>query len=155
MNEQQFEIVRLDSEHLAAARGLFAQIAADPTAEFFHPHPFSPVVAEDIANQMGADEYILLLVDGKPEGYGILRGWDEGYDIPSLGIYVTPAMRGTPAARFLMNSLHDLAASHGAETIRLKVHPNNQAAFRLYSKFGYVFDRDDNGQLIGFLDLNR
>ena len=89
-------------------------------------------------------------------GYGMLRGWNEGFRVPSLGIYVAPRMRGTGAARFLMEHMHESAKRAGARKIRLKVHIENVAARRLYLSIGYRFDgpAQADGQMVGFFDLS-
>ena len=85
----------------------------------------------------------------------MLRGWDEGYAIPSLGIYVAPALRGTGAARLLMQYLHLCAKLSGATQIRLKVYRGNISATKLYQSLGYVFEKPDDpeAQWVGILTL--
>jgi ribosomal protein S18 acetylase RimI-like enzyme len=85
--------------------------------------------------------------------YGMLRGWDEGYDVPSLGIVVAPAFRGQGYGRSLMHFLHAAAKARGAPAIRLKVYPENSTAVALYQSLGYVFGAKEGGQLVGLLDL--
>jgi len=86
--------------------------------------------------------------------YGILRGWDEGYAIPSLGIAVHPDARGTALGELLMHFLHGAARQRGARRVRLKVYSDNLAARSLYAKLGYNFDSVvEDGQLIGTLEL--
>lgn len=147
------EIVRLRAAHEAQLERLFATIAADPTAAAFHPHPFDSREARRICAHAGKDLYFALDVSGEFLGYGILRGWDEGYAIPSLGIYVAPSLRGSGAARALMQHLHLAARLAGAPSIRLRVYPENAAAVTLYRSLGYVFDDglDSTGQRVGRL----
>jgi len=44
----------------------------------------------------------------------MLRGWDEGYETPSLGIAVHPDARGLGLARTFMGFLHAAASFQGA-----------------------------------------
>src|SRR5690242_21202213 len=94
-----------------------------------------------------------MVLDNHVIGYGMLRGWDEGYAIPSLGIAIDPEVRGRGHSRVLMNFLRDVAKQRGAERIRLKVDPQNQSAAELYRSLGYVLEPQPDGQLIGFLEL--
>jgi ribosomal-protein-alanine N-acetyltransferase len=119
----------------------------------FHPHPFT---AEEAARRIayrGQDLYYVIMEDRDVLGYGMLRGWDEGYTIPSLGIAVAPSSRGQGLGDLLMQFLHAAARRRGAARVRLKVYPDNLAAIRLYEKMGYRFEAHEDGQLVGFVDL--
>lgn len=84
----------------------------------------------------------------------MLRGWDEGFDIPSLGIIVDPKARGYGLGKLLMIYMHYLAKSRHASAIRLKVYPQNLRAIAIYRELGYKFDDNlENGQYIGKLLL--
>ncbi len=119
----------------------------------FHPHPFTADEAAKRCQYAGRDLYYVLVEQGRVLAYGMLRGWDEGYEIPSLGIAVHPNERGKGLGRLLMEFLHATARCRGARTIRLKVYPRNVRAVRLYESLGYVFRGEEAGQLVGFLDL--
>jgi len=86
-------------------------------------------------------------------GYGMLRGWDEGYAIPSLGIALDPSIRGRGYSRLLMNFLHETAKTRGATRVRLKVDSQNRPGIELYRSLGYIFEPQSSAELIGFLDL--
>jgi len=86
--------------------------------------------------------------------YGILRGWDQGYEIPSLGIAVHPEARGGKLGELMMHFLHSAARRKGARQVRLKVYGKNVSARNLYIKLGYKFDTvEEGGQLVGRLKL--
>ena len=80
------EIVRLGPRHTEAVRDLFSRIAADGTSRQFHPHPLTCEYAERICHYDGGDLYFGLRVYWRFLAYGMLRGWDEGFAVPSLGI---------------------------------------------------------------------
>ena len=149
------EIVCLVPAHTVALGHFFARVAGDPKSSQFHPHPFSDSEAERICSLVGNDKYVALSSDGDFLGYGMLRGWDEGFSIPSLGIYVAPELRGTGAARLMMQHLHLIARLAGATQVRLKVYRENFSAYRLYESMGYLFtDSNEHGdQLVGILSL--
>ena len=149
------EILCLAPAHCAALERLFARIAGDPTSCHFHPHPFSELEAQRICNYVGKDKYVGLRYEAEFSGYGMLRGWDEGFLVPSLGIYVAPELRGTGAARLLMQHLHLIAKLAGAQQVRLKAYRENTAAYRLYRAMGYEFaeQKEAEAQLIGVLRL--
>jgi|GEM_PF-963976 len=147
------DIRRLAAADRKALAALFERIAADPAARQFHPHPFTLEQAVRIAGYQGRDVYLGLFAGDEIVGYGMLRGWDEGFEVPSLGIYLHASIRGRHVAGDLMQALHRAAARNGAGRVRLKVYADNQVAVALYRKLGYDFTAEEGGQLVGFLAL--
>jgi len=124
---------------------------SDPS--YFNPHPFTLDAINEILVNRKKDIYILFTQDAVVVGYGMLRGMDEGYEIPSLGIMVDRNYRGKGIGRFIMLVLHDIAKSKGYTKIRLTLHKENTVAKNLYSSLGYVFSELDEHGLVGTLDL--
>lgn len=149
------EVLHLRPAHFELLAELFECIAADPLSNHFHPHPFTADAASRICNYTGQDRYLALRIDDRLLAYGMLRGWDEGFSVPSLGIYVLPEVRGSGAARLLMEHLHVTARLSGAKQIRLKVYRENLPAYKLYTSLGYHFldFSDQQGQIIGMLEV--
>lgn len=154
-------------EDEAGLAALFAALAAAGDERLFHPHPLTADAARDVCRHRvaapagGGDEYHVAIdahdptVPGTVVGYGLLRGWMEGFVVPSLGIAVHPAHRGRGIARRLMDHLHDVAARRGAERVRLKVYRHNAAALRLYASLGYEFQPHSTSELVGFLAVGQ
>jgi phosphomannomutase/ribosomal protein S18 acetylase RimI-like enzyme len=151
--EKMIHTSRLNSEHLGLIEQLFSLIAEDPLAKNFHPHPFNQEQARIIAEYKGQDLYLGLFENEDLIGYGMLRGWDAGYEIPSLGLYLAPVARGRGLAERLMHALHKAAFELNAPSVRLKVYPDNIPAVNLYKRMGYFFPSEENGQLVGYFDL--
>ena len=119
----------------------------------FHPHPLSDEEAKRRAHYSGKDLYYVLVEGNKVLGYGMLRGWHEGYEVPSLGIAIHPSVRGMGLGKLFMQFLHAAAQRRGASKVRLKVYPDNTTAVTLYRGLGYTFQAEEAGQLVGFIDL--
>jgi ribosomal protein S18 acetylase RimI-like enzyme len=119
----------------------------------FHPHRFTDDEANRRTRYKGNDLYYVLVDGNQVLGYGMLRGWDEGYEIPSLGIAIHPEMRGQGLGYLLMNFLHAAARRRGALKVRLKVYAHNDRALRLYKQLGYEFLSEEAGQLVGYFDF--
>jgi ribosomal-protein-alanine N-acetyltransferase len=144
------DIRRLKAADVHALADLFEVLAADATAAHYRPHAMTPTVAHNLATYRGDDVYLGAWVDGALVGYGMLRGWDSGYLVPSLGIYIRPEVRGTGLADRLMTALHAESAMKGAERVRLRVAPHNTRAKRLYDRCGYQFDGTvERDELVG------
>jgi len=116
------------------------------TEEEAHRRAFSHEAKRDLYYVLIEGEHVI--------GYGFLRGWDKGYNIPSLGIVIHPAERGKGLGRLLMLFLHAVARRRGAEKVMIKVKPDNEAALHLYRSLGYRFPDKVMGRLVGFCDLN-
>jgi len=106
-----------------------------------------------LAQYSGKDLYYVAVSGTAVAAYGMLRGWDEGYQVPSLGIAIHPDARGTGLASTFMQFLHAAARLRGATRVRLKVNSENTAARRLYQSLGYRFEDSDGGEIVGFVDL--
>jgi [ribosomal protein S18]-alanine N-acetyltransferase len=143
----------LSAKHTSSLALFFGRLREAGIEKFFHPHPLSRQEAAARANYLGRDFYCVMLQEKAVIGYGLLRGWDEGYTIPSLGIVIDPSVQGRGYGRMLMNFLHDSAKRRGATRVRLNVYPQNHGAVDLYRSLGYVFEEEKDGQLIGFLAL--
>lgn len=147
------ELRRLGPEWQCALAAFFAGLRAAGDGERFHPHPLDGAAAAEVCAQAGEDVYYALVEGDRVVAYGFLRGWDEGYEIPSLGIAVHPDERGRGLGRALMEELHAAARARGAPAVRLKVYPENEAAVALYRDLGYELGGEEDGQLVGMLRL--
>jgi RimJ/RimL family protein N-acetyltransferase len=99
------------------------------------------------------DVHVLGRADGQVVAFGMLRGWDEGYEVPSLGIAVRRDVEGRGYGRAMMTALERLARDRGSRKIRLRVHPANARARRLYESCGYRDAGVERGETVMFLDL--
>jgi ribosomal-protein-alanine N-acetyltransferase len=143
-----------DAEQLGE---LFVALATGPEAGQFHPHPLTVEAARRVAGGAASrkDIYFAAFLGNRLVGYGMLRGWDEGYSIPSFGVAVAAAYRGRGVGRALLRYAIESARGRGAETMMLKVHVDNPGARNLYESEGFVFgpSPDDPGQVKGLLAL--
>ena len=155
-------LAKADGRGLAS---LFAALWEHNDHRLFHPHPLTAETADALAGQHASphtvlanrDEYHVVLdctssCEERRErivAYGMLRGWAEGFDVPSLGIAVHPQQRGRGIARQFMQHLHRVAIGRGAEQVRLKVYRHNLAAVALYESLGYTFTPHSDAEWLG------
>ena len=76
----------VDSISTDKLTSFFELIKSKGEDKYFHPHLFNKKKAEELGNYKGNDLYFLQISGTEICGYGMLRGWDEGYPVPSLGI---------------------------------------------------------------------
>lgn len=152
-----FEVVRLAPQWQEGLQLFFQDLKESGDDVFFSPHPADDDSIRRITDLNGRDLYYLLVEEGRVLGYGMLRGWDEGYQIPSLGLAIHPSARGQGLGKMLMDFLHLLAFRRGASKVRLRVRANNEKAISLYKSLGYAFEENTNeaGFLVGFKNIGR
>jgi ribosomal protein S18 acetylase RimI-like enzyme len=120
---------------------------------WFRPHDLGPSGARAIAGYAGRDVYLIGFVGRVPAAYGMLRGWDEGYEVPSLGIAIRDGYRDQGLGRQMMRALHRVARERGADRVRLRVAPGNRRARHLYATLGYRQVGIERGELLLILEL--
>lgn len=139
---------------VAGVADLLAALVAAGEERFFHPHPFDHATLRRLAVATpSGDEYHVAVTRSRVVAYGLLRGWGEGFAVPSLGLAVHPAARGAGVARRMMAHLHAVARRRGANRVRLTVVRGNRPAVVLYESLGYRLEALDERRLVGVVDL--
>jgi ribosomal protein S18 acetylase RimI-like enzyme len=135
----------------------FEALAGDAeTASFFRPHPLTRAFASELCGRLGAikDCYYIAAYAGRAAGYMMLRGWDEGYAVPSFGVCTHPGLRGAGLGQALLAHAVGECRSRGAPRLRLTVYKANRRAVHVYEKFGFRFTDKNPEELVGVLDLD-
>ena len=147
------EIRKLHPSLIGPLREFFARIDTLEIRNHFSPHEFTDEQAEHLCRYEGADQYFVALDGDRVVAYGMLRGWDEGYAIPSLGICVDPRHHGAGLGELMMSHLIGVAQATGAPSVRLKVKRDNPRAIALYRRVGFALGPLDADYLAGTLPL--
>lgn len=147
------QCVQITPQWEDALGNLFTALLDAGDEAFFHPHPLTREHAHVVATYCGTDLYYGLVEGGDILGYGMLRGWDAGYVVPSLGIALHPSVRAAGLGSLLVSFLHAAAKRRGSRQVRLTVHVQNEGAVRLYKRLGYRFEQQPGGALVGTTEL--
>lgn len=147
------EIKLIDGSIEGQLSRFFRVIKNSGSDKYFHPHPFNEEEARKRSVYRGKDLYYVLSEGEEIIGYGMLRGWDEGYEVPSLGIIVHPDLRGEGMGKMFVHFLHAAAKRKGAKQVRIKVRLDNTEAVNLYKNIGYVLEGEEEGQTVGVYRL--
>lgn len=117
----------------------------------FHPHAGDEATLRALSRDVGADLHYLLVQGRDVLAYGLLRGWNAGYTIPSLGIAVHPSSRARGLGRLMMDYLEAMARHRGSPAVRLRVNKHNVRARDIYMLRGYRMtpDEADERLLVG------
>lgn len=72
-------------------------------------------------------------------GMFMLRGLDQGYQIPSFGVYIAQKSSGKGLSKLALHYVLAWCRLNECEAIILSVHPNNVYARRVYETTGFQF----------------
>ena len=136
------EILRPEPYDQTTIGQFFQALVAGGDGQTFHPHPFRASEASHITKGFSPqglptnDIFCFGFIGREAVAYGMLRGWDEGFSEPSLGIAVHPNFRGQGLAGPMVNNSMN-PRMREATSIRLKVYRSNTVAIHFYKKLGY------------------
>jgi len=119
----------------------------------FTPHPFTKEVLTKIIDETILDLYYVVMFEDAVVGYGMLRGMDEGYAFPRLGIAVGKDVYGTGVATTLLEFLEVTSRLRGYKKICLRVYIENSRAHHFYAKLGYTYEPFDEKSVLGLKEL--
>ncbi len=149
------QILSLSQEIIPQLEDFLLLQRKSDSQHFFAPHAYDRVSLEKLVKAIGQDVYLVAVHQNKVLAYGMLRGWDAGFSVPSLGIAVSSGYQGIGLGRGMMGWLHCNAVVRGAVKVRLRVLSTNENAIKLYRSLGYEFATDIKASdyLIGYVNL--
>ena len=103
----------------------------------FHPFEMTAESADELTLHAGEDWYFGAFVRGKLVGISMLRGWNEGFDVPSFGVVVDSEWQGQGIGSLLTDFTLDRAPWLGSARVRLSVYASNERAHRMYLSRGF------------------
>lgn len=139
-------LVELDERF---AESLAKQLLGLPAEDqrFFGPHPFDVASIRALSRENGNHYYVYVDEGGASAGYGMLRTFGK-HEAPTLGCVIWQKHRGQGHGKRLVLELVAKARQLAYPQIRLKVHPDNRIAHRLYEKAGFKEVRKTENGLI-------
>ena len=105
----------------------------------FLPHAYDDATLKRMIARatQGIDRAFVAMAGDCPVGYCFL--WDIADSVPVLGIGLIDTWQGRGLGRRLMARLIEEAKSAGCTGIELTTVPENERAFALYQKVGFVY----------------
>lgn len=122
----------------AALTQFFVENNKPEITTHFHPFPLTSTSALRIATAPGLDRYYVALLDGQIVGFYMLRGWEEGYEVPSFGVMIDYRHQGLGLGRQMTAAMIEQAQRLGCPAVRLTVYASNERAVRLYESLGFA-----------------
>ena len=136
---------------------LAAMLRSQPAdyMRYFTPFNFDEATTTALLSNRRQDVYVGMYWDRQLVGFFMLRGWDEGYDVPAYGVVIDRNFRGYGLARLSVEMSKTICRLRRTRRMMLKVHPGNRVAKRIYEEAGFVQTGIDvrNNNLVYHYDL--
>jgi ribosomal protein S18 acetylase RimI-like enzyme len=104
----------------------------------FRPFPLTAKTAAGIVNAERTDFFCVAILDHRIVAFGMLRGWEDGYEVPSFGVLVDHRYQGRGLGRQMTEFCAREARHVGAQRVRLTVYASNRRAVHVYESLGFV-----------------
>ena len=113
--------------------------AQPPTyARFFRPFGYDEgSIAKTLASQ-GPDVFMGLFWREEIVGFFMLRGWNEGYEVPAFGILIDEQYRGYGLEMAALDTAKVICRLRNVSRLMIKMHPDNISAKGVARKTGFV-----------------
>ncbi|HRR06157.1 MAG TPA: GNAT family N-acetyltransferase [Victivallales bacterium] len=140
------EITRLSNELLSVDKKYNS---------FFNPFEFDKENLISLVLSSKLDYYFLMIYNHKIVGFFMIRGFDEGFDIPSYGVWIHPDYNNKGLAKLSLSYTISLLKLKSKNKVMLKVHPSNLAAKKIYESSGFYLSHTDekNKNLVYYREL--
>lgn len=125
-------------------------------SQHFIPFAFDLNTINKILDKLTDDKFFGVYVDEILVGFYMLRGFDEGYEIPSYGVWISEKYSGLGLSKLTLQHAITFCKANNIKKIMLKVHPDNTIAKNIYEKFGFIENGVDekNSNLIYYKTLD-
>ncbi len=150
-------IVRSLEVEDAAALSAMLRAQSQSYTRFFDPFNFDRETITSLLVKRSRDVFMGIYWQAELKGFFMLRGWDEGFDVPAYGVLIDERYSGYALAQLSLRMAKSICKLRGAKRMLLKVHPDNKAARTLYEEALFVQTRADaqSGNLIYHFDFMR
>lgn len=131
-------IFHLQPYHSEALSALL--LDEDPVyGQYFTPFSFEAESLESRLSMVKKDRYWGIRWEGELAGFFMLRGFDEGYERPSFGIFIAESFSRYGLGKLGLYYALSWCRLNGIKAVMLKVHPDNIYARRIYEEAGFQF----------------
>lgn len=121
----------------AAKLSAFLQAQSASHTRYFHPFAFDEASVRKLLAEARQDVYQGFYRDEDLIGMMMLRGWDEGYEVPAVGVIVGEQYFIRNFMQMCLDAAKEICRARGCSRIIYKSHPANVPATRA-ARFGFV-----------------
>ena len=109
----------------AAAISAFMSSQSPEYLRFFYAFGSDESAIAEILSAARTDVYSGVFWQENLVGVFMLRGWDEGYEIPAFGVLIDEKYRGGAFMRLTLDAAKLICRLSGAKRLMAKIHPDN------------------------------
>lgn len=126
-------------------------------SRFFYPFGFDLDTVTKLLSEQGRDVFMGVYWEDQLAGFFMLRGWNEGYEVPAFGIIIGEEFRGYGLELLSLDAAKTICRLRGAERMMLKMHPQNFSARGVARKIGFVQTgvESESGNVIYHMDIGK
>jgi ribosomal protein S18 acetylase RimI-like enzyme len=103
----------------------------------FTAFPLNETSASFITDREHKDIYNILLDGDRIIGFSMLRGFEDGFTVPSFGIMIDYRYHNLGLGKYLLNLTIEQAKHMGCAKVRLSVYGSNLAGLKIYEAIGF------------------
>ncbi|HXG84624.1 MAG TPA: GNAT family N-acetyltransferase [Pyrinomonadaceae bacterium] len=151
--ENSFSIRPLDVRD-AASVSAFMRSQPPEYSRFFYAFGFDEAPIAEVLSAYRKDVYSGVFWRENLIGVFMLRGWDDGYEVPSFGVLIDEKHRGGAFMRLTLDAAKLICRLAGAKRLMAKIHPDNVSP-RGASRLGLLQTgvEESTGNIIYHLEL--
>ncbi|MCW8803218.1 MAG: GNAT family N-acetyltransferase [Ignavibacteriaceae bacterium] len=138
MEKNNLEIIELTTEFASVLSKKLLEESKEYLVYFIPFVDYSEEFIKKILIEKKLDKYFGLFLKRDLIGFYMLRGFDEGYDIPSYGVWISSEYSNKGLSTLTLYHAFSFCRINKIKTMMLKVHPDNTLAKNLYEKLGFV-----------------
>jgi RimJ/RimL family protein N-acetyltransferase len=131
-------IVRSLEVEDAAALSAMLKAQSQTYTRFFNPFNFDWETIASLLAKRSLDVFMGMYWQAELRGFFMLRGWDEGFEVPAYGVLIDEKYGGYALAQLSLRMAKSICKLRGATRMLLKVHTDNEAARALYEEAMFV-----------------
>lgn len=106
---------------------------------YFNPFPAGKESLETRLKNAVKDHYWGIWFGDELAGFFMLRGFDDGHQRPSFGVYIAKIFANRGLLKLALAHSISWCRLNGVHAMMVKVHPNNKYAADCYKKTGFKF----------------
>ena len=152
ISDKSLSIRSLESQDANTLAG-FMSLQKPEYLRFFYAFGTDESAIAEMLAAAGKDVYSGVFWQANLIGVFMLRGWDAGFELPSLGVLVDAKYRGNRILELMIDSAKMICRLSGVKKIFAKSHPDN-AGLKNLIRMGFcqVGIEESTGNTIWHLD---
>ena len=150
MIKKTFDEIIIKKIRIDSAAELTELLQSQPSdySKYFIPFEYNFNTVKNILDKNKKDIFFGLFLNDKIIGFYMLRGFDEGFEVPSYGVWISKKFSGLGLAKLTLQHAISFCKINEIDELMLKVHPQNKVAKKIYENFCFkkagIDDKNNN-----------